>query len=219
MCTAALRVHVLRAALVALGTAVSTYGYLLTVASRVGNGPLFAIHDGLHRRLDVPLGVAAAAVGLVLVAGAAALRAPLGPSTVAIPLLTGLAVEVLEPLVVTPTGPALRWVGFLAGTAVMMLGAVVALGASAGAAAIDGVMLGLSERLGTSAATTRLAMELGMALTGAWLGGRVGVGTLVMGASVGPLFAFWSRRLRRWGLPLPAGNRTEARSVAPTPLG
>ncbi len=36
-----------------------------------------------------------------------------------------------------------------------------------------------------------------MAGTGALLGGRVGVGTMVMGATVGHLFAFWRRVLDR----------------------
>ena len=42
-------------------------------------------------------------------------------------------------------------------------------------------------------------MEATMAVAGFAIGGRIGAGTLVMGATVGHLFRFWSTRLHRWG--------------------
>lgn len=182
---------------VCAGTGVAAYGYLLTVAADLGNGPLFAIQDGLCRRLDLSLGASATLVGLAVVAVAASLRAPLGPATLAMPLLNGAWIAVLEPLVMQAEHPVGRWAGFVGGTAVMMLGAVIAVRSALGASAIDGVMLGLASRVGTSPGRARVGMELAMAGTGAALGGRVGAGTVVMGATVGHLYDFWSGVLRR----------------------
>ena len=57
---------------------------------------------------------------------------------------------------------------------------------------------GLQRRLGWSLGVTATVLGLGMACTGALLGGRVGVGTVVTGATVGHLFAFWRRVLDRF---------------------
>lgn len=194
---------------VGAGTGVAAYGYLLTVSADLGNGPLFAIQDGLCRQLGLSLGVSATLVGLAVVAIAAALRAPLGPATLVMPVLNGVWIAALEPFVLRAEGSGGRWIAFVGGTAVMMLGAVIAVRAALGASALDGVMLGLARRVGTSPARARLVMELAMVGGGAAMGGRVGAGTVVMGATVGHLYDFWVGVLRRL-----APTRGEAAPVA-----
>ena len=208
------RTAVGRAALVLGGTAIASYGYLMTVAAELGNGPLFAVQDALHRRLGLSLGPVATIVGLALVAVAALLRAPLGIGTVAVPIASGVWISWFETYTFAAHGTAARWIEFVAGTAIMMLGAVLALGASLGASAMDGVMLGLAGRWGWQPARARVVMELSLAAAGAALGGRVGPGTVVMGAMVGPLFGFWHRGLERFGLPLVAPGRREVIDTA-----
>ena len=200
------------------GTALSSLGYLLTVASAVGNGPLFAIQDGMHRRLGMPLGTTAIVVGLALVVVAAALRAPLGPGTVLIPVVTGAWISAMEPYVVEVDGTLLRWAAFLGGTAVMMLGAALAVAASVGVSALDGVMFSLARVSGRDTAAVRLGMEATMAVAGFAIGGRIGAGTLVMGATVGHLFRFWSTRLHRWGLSSPTFAVTPVAAPSVDPL-
>ena len=62
----------------------------------------------------------------------------------------------------------------------MMFGAMLAVGAALGASALDGVMFGLARRIGSSPTVVRIAMEAAMAVAGAAIGGRIGVGTVVM---------------------------------------
>lgn len=202
-----------RVLLLVAGTGIASYGYLLTVAAELGNGPLFAVQDGLGTLLGASLATSATIVGLLLVAIALVLRAPLGAGTIATPILGGLWISVVEPVVIVPEGLVGRWIQFGAGTAVMMLGAVLAVAASLGASAMDGVMFGVARRARVTPASARLGLEVTLAATGAALGGSVGAGTLVMGATVGHLFQLWSRALARAGLPLPT-HTTEA---APRP--
>lgn len=189
-----------RVALVVAGSLVSSFGYLMTANAEVGNGPMFVIQDALHVRSGMPLGSTAVVVGLGLAALAASLGSRLEVGVVAIPLLTGVTVALLEPVAPHVEGVVWRWVAFGVGTAVMMLGAVVMLRGGFGASAVDSAMFGVARVARTSPARARAALEVAMALLGVVAGGRAGLGTVVMALSVGPLFAFWDRVLEpsRW---------------------
>jgi uncharacterized membrane protein YczE len=201
-----------RVLLMVAGSAIAAYGYLLTVAADLGNGPLFAVQDGIRNQLGMSLAASATVVGLGLVALALALRAPLGAGTVALPIANGLWISALEPFVLAPSGAAVRWIQFVSGTGVMMLGAVLAVSASFGVAALDGVMFGVARRCRVTPARARVGIEVTLASVGVALGGRVGLGTMVMGATVGHLFQFWSRVLARAGLsPLSSRRRSRPR--------
>jgi uncharacterized membrane protein YczE len=76
-----------------------------------------------------------------------------------------------------------------------MMGAVVMFRAGFGGSALESAMFGVARVARTSVARARIGLEVAMALLGFAFGGRVGLGTAVMAVSVGPLFAFWSRRL------------------------
>ena len=191
-----------RVLLVALGAAGSAYGYLLTVRAHLGDGPLFTVQDGLHQHLGISLGVASILAGLILVCVAKFFGAHLGVGTLAIPVLAGLYIDLLEPYATVSGGPVVRWAAFFGGTAVMMLGGVLALSASLGSSAMDGVMLGLARHSNRSPSTVRILMEVALAALGAAIGGHVGLGTVAMGLMVGPLFVLWNQLLGRVGLPL-----------------
>jgi hypothetical protein len=184
-----------RVATVLVGSVVSSYGYLLTVRAEVGNGPMFAVQDALHLRTGMSLALTAVVVGLALAALARGLGIRLGVGPLAIPVLTGLTVAVVEPFAPQLDGAVLRWTAFAVGTSVMMLGAVVMLRAGFGGSALESAMFGVARITRTSPATARIGLEVAMALTGLVFGGRVGPGTAAMAVSVGPLFAFWSRHL------------------------
>ncbi len=208
-----------RVTIMAFGSLVSSYGYLLTVRAEVGNGPLFAVQDALHLRTGMSLALTAVVAGLVLAALARALGVGLGIGPVGIPLLTGVTVAVLEPFVPHLDGSALRWSAFAAGTAVMMLGAVLMFRAGFGGSALESAMFGVARVARTSPARARIGLEVAMALLGFAFGGRVGPGTAVMALSVGPLFAFWAARIPPLtAAPGPAMPRaTRATDVADAP--
>ena len=101
----------------------------------------------------------------------------------------------LEPIAPHVEGVAVRWAEFGVGTTVMMLGAVMMFRGGFGASALDSTMFGLARLAGTTPARAEDTLEATMALTGAVFGGGVGLGTVAMAVTVGPLFAFWLRRL------------------------
>lgn len=220
MSAAAWRRWPARVAIVLVGSAVSSYGYLMTERAAVGNGPLFALQDALHLRTGVSLGVAAAVAGLAFAVLARGLGVRLGVGPIAIPLLTGVSIAVLEPLAPELHGAALRWGSFTAGTVVMMLGGVVMFRGGIGGSSLEAAMFGIAHLARTTPARARIGLEVAMAVAGFALGGRVGLGTAAMAVSVGPLFAFWHRVLPEFaghGAADPAGSirRDAARDTHP----
>jgi uncharacterized membrane protein YczE len=201
-----------RVALVLVGSLISSFGYLMTAEAEVGNGPMFVVQDALHQRSGMPLGLTAVVAGLALAALAAALGSRFEVGVVAIPLLTGVTVALLEPIAPHADGVVWRWVSFGTGTAVMMLGAVVMLGGGFGASALDSAMFAVARVARTSPARARMGLEVAMALVGVVAGGRAGVGTVAMALTVGPLFAFWVAVLEpsRW-----SRDRQTRRSLTP----
>lgn len=180
------------------GTLVSAHMYLFVSATALGSSPLFLFEEGIVAVTGVPFGVVTAATGLFLLSVAVILRAPVGPGTVALPLLFGLGTEVLGPLVPAFPGHSvgaltIRVVVLVVATHLMALGGALVLAASFGAAAIDAVMLGLSSLLRRDAARTRVVMEVAMASGGVLLGGAAGFGTVLAALTVGYSFRHWSR--------------------------
>jgi uncharacterized membrane protein YczE len=203
-----------RVALVLVGSLLSSYGYLMTVRAEVGNGPLFAVQDALHVRTGMSLALTAIVAGLALAALARALGVRLGIGPLAIPLVTGVTVAALEPFAPHVDGTLLRWASFGVGTTIMMLGAVVMFRAEFGGSALESAMFGVARLARTSAARARIGLEITMALVGFAFGGRVGLGTAAMAISVGPLFAFWCRRLPPLVVPGATSPATQAPAMA-----
>lgn len=182
------------------GVLLSAYMYLLVSVTALGSSPLFVFEEGIVAVTGIPFSVVTAATGLFLLALAAILRAPVGPGTVAVPLMFGLGVELMAPFVptfggTTPGGFVLRLAVLIIATHLMTLGGALVVLAAYGAAAIDAVMFGLSSVLRRDTARVRIAMEVTLAAGGAALGGATGLGTIAAALTVGHSFRYWARLL------------------------
>ncbi len=186
-----------RAALLVLGSIVSTICYALTVRAAIGLGPLYAVQDGVASRAGITLGQAVMVSGVVLIALAVALRAWPGPGTIVLPFLGGAVLDLLLPHVPAVHGVVLQVACVVAASWMMALGGALMITAAVGVAALDAVMLGLQRISGRPMARVRLAMEITMLVAGWLLGGSVGAGTVITGVLIGPGLQFWTRRVRR----------------------
>lgn len=195
-----LRTNPVRATSFIGGVLLSAYMYLLVSVTALGSSPLFVLEEGIVAVTGLPFGVVTAATGLFLLALAAILRAPVGPGTLAVPILFGLGVELMAPFVptidgTTPGGFVLRFAVLVVATHLMTLGGALVVMAAYGAAAIDAVMIGLSSVLRRDTARVRIVMEVTMAAGGAALGGTTGLGTVVAGLMMGHSFRYWATLL------------------------
>jgi uncharacterized membrane protein YczE len=158
----------------------------LMVRADLGLGPWDVLHQGLARRLDVPLGwVVIAVSGTVLLAWFPLRQRP-GWGTVSNLVVVGLVVDAALAMLPAAHGLPER-VGLLA--AGILLNAVATglyIGAGLGPGPRDGLMTGLAAR-GHSLRVVRTGIELVVLALGYLLGGTMGIGTVAYALLIGPL--------------------------------
>lgn len=172
-------------------------GIAVMVLAGLGLGPWDVLHQGLGARTGIPIGTVGILVGVVVLVLWVPLRQRLGVGTILNTLLIGATIDVvlwvapdLEPL-------WLRWVGMLVGVVLYAAGSGLYIGAGLGPGPRDGLMTGLAAR-GASIRLVRTGIELTVLLLGWALGGTIGIGTVVLALSIGPLVQLF---LGWWTLP------------------
>jgi len=188
----------------------------LMLEAQIGLDPWSSFHDVIARRSGLSFGRISQTVGLALIVfSRVALDVRPGIATVCNMLIIGPWVDVLRPHVgfFEPGGGIPGTAQFLGGILVMGVGTAVYIGARLGAGPRDGLVMGLSRRIGRSLRASRIGMEVTVLAVAAVLGGSIGLGTLLFAMLMGPtmqaslrLFAVShdpSPRIRRDGVSPP----------------
>lgn len=175
--------------LVAMGA-----GIALMVRSELGLAPWDVLHQGLSERTGVPLG----SVGILLGVAVLALWVPLhqrpGIGTLANTVVIGVVIDLSLAAVPAFTWAPGRWMSMVAGILAMAAGSGLYIGAGLGPGPRDGLMTGLAAQ-GMSLRLVRTAIEATVLVIGVLLGGTVGVGTVLLALSIGPLVQFFLAHL------------------------
>ena len=158
----------------------------MIVASGLGLGPWDVFHQGLAQRIGVSLGWVVVGVGLLVLLLWIPLRQRPGLGTISNAIVIGLMIDVALAFLTQPESPAGRLGLLLGGVVGTGIGTGLYIGAGLGPGPRDGLMTGLAAR-GHSIRVVRTALELSALAVGWWLGGTVGVGTLVFALAIGPL--------------------------------
>ena len=173
------------------GLAFFGLGITLFIQANLGLAPWDVFHKGLSEKLDVSIGLVIVGVGLLLLLLWIPLRQKPGVGTVLNALEIGFVVNLTKPLIGEPDQLIIRALMVIAGVLVIGLGSALYIGAGLGSGPRDGLMLGLSKRsiVGRqiSIRLARTVIELTVMVAGLFLGGSIGVGTLIFMFGIGPL--------------------------------
>jgi hypothetical protein len=164
----------------------------LMVKSGLGLGPWDAFHKGIAERAGITLGTASIAVGVVIVALSWTIGIRPGVGTVANMLLIGWFIDAFRPWVPAPPSYAWGFAFYAAAIIVCGLSTGLYISAGLGKGPRDGLILGLVARSGWTVRRMRTLVELSALGLGWWLGGEIGVGTLLFAFGIGPAM--------QWGL-------------------
>ncbi|MBK8435509.1 MAG: hypothetical protein IPL37_03025 [Austwickia sp.] len=159
----------------------------MLIRSTLGLDPWDVLHVGLAGHLGWSIGVTTIAVGAFVLLGWIPLRQWPGLGTVANTIWIGVATDAALAVIPVTDQLPVRWALLLTGIVGNGLASALYIGSQLGPGPRDGLMTGLHHRTGVSIRVVRTALELTVLGIGWWLGGTVGVGTVMYAVGIGPL--------------------------------
>ena len=203
-------------AVLVAGLWVFATGEALLVASTIGNSPWAVLAQGIDRHSPLTIGAATFAVSAVILLLWIPLRERVGVGTILNAIVIAVGMDVMLQVLPTPGSFGGQLAQVVAGVLVLAVGSALYLTADLGPGPRDGLMTGLHRRFGWRIAVVRTGLELSALSLGWLLGGRVGIGTVIFAAGVGPALALVLTGLRRlYGTADAALPRGERRPVEP----
>ena len=173
------------------GLAFFGFGITLFLRANLGLAPWDIFHKGLSEKFGISIGLVIQGVGLLLLVLWIPLRQRPGVGTILNAVEIGLVVNLTKPLIGEPDQLVIRALMVIAGVLVVGIGSALYIGAGLGSGPRDGLMLGLSKRSiagrQISIRVARTAIELTVMVAGIFLGGTVGIGTVIFMFGIGPL--------------------------------
>lgn len=172
------------------------FGLYLTMQANIGVGPWDVFTIGLAQTLGISYGTASIAISLVLLVVDLALKEPIGFGMLLDAFIVGKTVDLFNWLGLIPTMESLA-----AGLALMLPGLVIMgfsqflyMRAALGCGPKDTLFIALKKRLPKVPIGLISIAELAIVtVVGYYLGGPLGIGTLVCAFCTGPImqFDFW----------------------------
>lgn len=114
-----------------------------------------------------------------------------GPGTLANAVLVGLSADVAMGLIPDPVNTLSQWIYLLVGILLFSFFDALYLGAQFGSGPRDGLMTGLVRATGRPVWLVRSVLEVSVVIAGIAMGGKFGIGTLLIAFTIGPLIGWF----------------------------
>ncbi len=172
-----------------VGLSIFGLGEAVLIAAHAGVSPWTVLAQGVSNVTGWSLGQSTFWVSIaVLVLWVPLKRIP-GIGTILNAVIIALMLEYVLPYIPTPDHYALQLLQALAGIMITGIGGGIYLISNLGPGPRDGLMTGLQELTNLPIAWVRSGIEIAVVVAGWWLGGIVGVGTLLFAFLIGPAVA------------------------------
>ena len=184
-----LRDYVRRLLQLAAGIAVSSLGIVLMLQANVGLEPWSVLQQGLTLVLPISYGLATVIAGAAAIGLAVLLGESFGVGTIVNIIGCGVCIDAMLTLDWVPQLHSLPGgiAMLLAGLELLALGTWMYMRSALGAGPRDALMVALARKFGRSAGACRAVVDVLVTVIGFFLGGPVGVGTIISAVGLGPL--------------------------------
>jgi len=174
-----------RVLILVIGLALFGFGDALVVQSNLGNGPWTVFSQGLSLKTGLSLGWATFYTGFVVLLIWIPLKERPGFGTLANIVIISASIQAgveIFPLQTTFLGGV---ASALLGIAFVGIGSALYITCGLGSGPRDGAMTGIHNRTGIRVGRVRMGIEVTVLIIGAFLGGRIGLGTALFALLVG----------------------------------
>ena len=185
-----IRNYVRRLLWLALGMLVSAIGIVMMLQANIGLEPWSVLQQGMAQSFGITYGTASVIVGAAAIGVAILFGESFGFGTVSNIVLCAVFIDALLWLGWVPqmSGTLSGVLMLLAGLELLVLGTWMYMKSALGAGPRDALMVALARRTGRSVGLCRISVEILVILTGYFLGGQVGIGTVISALGLGSLF-------------------------------
>ena len=173
-----------------LGLTLFGLGEGLLIVSTSGASPWSVLAQGLFLNLGFSIGLITIFISVGVLIFWYPLKQKPGIGTILNALIIGLMIDVCIRYVQTPENYLSQILLGAIAVVTVGLGGGIYLIANLGAGPRDGLMIGLQKKTNLPIALVRAILELSVMSIGWYLGGTVGVGTLLFAFGIGPCVAF-----------------------------
>ena len=161
----------------------------LLIVSAAGASPWSVLAQGISLNVDLSIGAITILISVVVLIFWIPLNQRPGIGTILNALIIGLMIDVCIKFVSTPENYVSQLLLAIVAVLTVGLGGGIYLVANLGAGPRDGLMVGLQQKTSLPIAAVRAFLEITVMSIGWYLGGTVGVGTLLFAFGIGPAVA------------------------------
>lgn len=162
-------------------------GIIVTMRANVGYAPWEVLHSGISQTLGVSIGLVNTAVGAIIVAIVFLLGEKVGLGTIFNMFMIGLFMDLILFLDFIPLFNNF-WIGTLVlilGLFIISLGTYFYISSAFGAGPRDSLMVAVTRKTRLPVGLCRVILEVSVVLIGWFLGGMVGLGTVISAFAIG----------------------------------
>ena len=171
------------------GLALFGLGEGLLIVSGAGASPWSVLAQGIYLNVGFSVGIITILISVVVLLLWLPLNQKFGIGTILNALIIGLMIDICIKFVPTPEDYISQLLLAIIAVLTVGLGGGIYLVGNLGAGPRDGLMIGLQQKTNLPIAAVRAFLEIMVMSIGWYLGGTVGIGTLLFAFGIGPAVA------------------------------
>jgi hypothetical protein len=168
------------------GLALFGLGEGLLIVSGAGASPWSVLAQGIYLNVGFSVGIITILISVVVLLLWLPLNQKFGIGTILNALIIGLMIDICIKFVPTPEDYISQLLLAIIAVLTVGLGGGIYLVGNLGAGPRDGLMIGLQQKTNLPIAAVRAFLEITVMSIGWYLGGTVGIGTLLFAFGIGP---------------------------------
>ena len=172
------------------GLIIFGFGEGLLILSTTGNSPWSVLAEGISKNSKLSIGAATFLVSVSVLFLWIFLRQKPGLGTIFNIIIISGMIDVTLYFFDPPSSNILKYLLAIFSVMLVGIGSGIYLVANLGPGPRDGLMTGLTKVTNLPIALVRACLEISVVIVGWYLGGTVGVGTLIFAFGIGPCVAF-----------------------------
>ncbi len=172
-----------------LGLFLFGLGEGLLLVSTTGNSPWTVLAEGISNKANITIGTATFFVSVAVLSLWIFLKQKPGVGTVMNIIIIAAVIDLTLKMFDPPSSVILQYILAIISVLLVGLGSGIYLVTNLGPGPRDGLMTGVTRITKTPIAFVRASIEVTVVLIGWYLGGTVGIGTLIFAFGIGPAVA------------------------------